>query len=75
HPAYPGVLSPASVRSLELQGGPMTAAEVAAFEAEPHFAAAAKVREYDDQAKVVGLPTPPYAHFRKYLEACIRASA
>ncbi|MFM8273019.1 MAG: HD domain-containing protein [Gemmata sp.] len=72
HPAYPGVLSPASVKSLKLQGGPMGAEEVAAFEAEPHFAAAAKVREYDDRAKVVGLVTPPYAHFRSYLEASLR---
>lgn len=74
HPAYPGALSPASVRSLALQGGPMSPAEIAAFEAEPHFAAAAKVREYDDRAKIVGLGTPPFAHFRKYLEISIRAN-
>ncbi|HEY1191373.1 MAG TPA: HD domain-containing protein [Gemmata sp.] len=73
NPAYPGILSPASVRSLELQGGPMTAEEIAAFEAEPHFTAAAKVREYDDRAKIVGFQTPPYSHFRKYLEASLRA--
>ena len=72
-PGYFATLSPASVRSLELQGGPMTAAEVAVFETGPHFAAAAAVREYDDRAKVVGLVTPPFAHFRKYLEACLRA--
>ncbi|MDY3553526.1 HD domain-containing protein [Gemmata sp. JC717] len=72
HPAYPGILSPASVKSLELQGGQMSPAEIVAFEAEPHFAAAAKVREYDDRAKVVGMETPPYSHFRKYLEASLR---
>ncbi len=74
HPGYPELLSPASVRSLELQGGPMTAAEIGAFEAHPYFAAAAKVREYDDRAKIVGLATPPYSHFRTYLEATLRAT-
>jgi [1-hydroxy-2-(trimethylamino)ethyl]phosphonate dioxygenase len=68
---YFDTLSPASVRSLELQGGPMTADEVREFEAHPHFAAAAAIREYDDRAKVVGLATPPFAHFRKYLEQCL----
>jgi predicted HD phosphohydrolase len=41
--------------------------EVAAFEGEPHFAAAAALRQYDDRAKVVALETPPYAHFHRYL--------
>ena len=70
---YFAALSPASARSLELQGGPMTANEVAEFEAHPHFRAAVAVREYDDRAKVVGLVTPPLAHFRAYLERCLRA--
>jgi phosphonate degradation associated HDIG domain protein len=71
HPDYPGILSPASRRSLELQGGPMTAPEAGEFESHPHSHAAAKVREYDDRAKVVGLTTPPFSHFRKYLEQCL----
>jgi [1-hydroxy-2-(trimethylamino)ethyl]phosphonate dioxygenase len=71
--SYMCLLSPASVRSLELQGGPMTTSEVREFEAHPHFAAAAAIREYDDRAKVVGLATPPLAHFRPYLERCLRA--
>jgi phosphonate degradation associated HDIG domain protein len=70
-PGYFALLSPASVHSLELQGGPMTAAEVTEFEKHPHFAAAARVREYDDAAKVVGLATPQFGHFRKYLEQCL----
>jgi phosphonate degradation associated HDIG domain protein len=72
-PGYRACLSPASTKSLELQGGPMTADEARAFEREPHFAAIVAVREYDDRAKVPGLETPPYAHFRKYLEAVLRA--
>lgn len=70
---YVAAISPTSVRSLELQGGPMTATEAKEFEAHPHFGAAVAVREYDDRAKVVGLVTPPFAHFRSYLEACLRA--
>jgi phosphonate degradation associated HDIG domain protein len=74
-PDYLAALSPASVRSLDLQGGPMTAAEAAEFEANPHHAAAVKLREYDDRAKVVGLVTPPLSHFRPYLEAALLADA
>lgn len=71
-PNYAAVLSPASTKSLELQGGPMSSEEIREFEREPHFAVAAAVREYDDRAKVVGLQTPPYAHFRRYLAAALR---
>ncbi len=74
-PGYLDTLSPASVRSLELQGGAMTAGEVEEFEAHPHFAAAAALREYDDRAKAVGRVTPPFAHFCKYLEASLRAES
>ncbi len=70
-PGYGELLSPASAKSLELQGGPMSPEEVAAFEREPYFAVAATVREYDDRAKVVALETPSYTHFRAYLEAAL----
>jgi [1-hydroxy-2-(trimethylamino)ethyl]phosphonate dioxygenase len=73
-PGYFDRLSPASIQSLELQGGPMTPGEVREFEAEPYFSVALKVREYDDCAKAIGLRTSPFAHFRKYLEMCIRSS-
>lgn len=72
-PGYRELLSPASTKSLELQGGPMTPEEAQVFECEPHFAAARAVRQYDDLAKVVGLAIPPYAHFRKYLVATLSA--
>jgi [1-hydroxy-2-(trimethylamino)ethyl]phosphonate dioxygenase len=70
-PGYAAGLTPASVRSLALQGGPMSADEAAAFERHPHFRAAVAVREFDDRAKVIGQATPPLAHFRTYLEACL----
>jgi predicted HD phosphohydrolase len=53
----------------------MTPEEVRDFEAEPYFSLAIKIREYDDSAKAVGLSTSPLAHFRKYLEQCVRSSA
>jgi len=69
-PGYFGTLSPPSVLSLKLQGGPMTPAEVAAFEANPHHRAAVALRKRDDEAKVPNLPTPPFDHYRPHLEAC-----
>ena len=73
-PAYLGTLSPASVQSLALQGGPMTAAEQRTFERDPHFAAAIALRRRDDEAKVPGLPTPRFTDFRPHLEACLDPS-
>ncbi|MEU5864725.1 inositol oxygenase family protein [Nonomuraea sp. NPDC047529] len=52
-------LSPESARTLELQGGPMSAAEAAAFAAAPHGPAAVALRRADDLGKVVGLTRPP----------------
>jgi phosphonate degradation associated HDIG domain protein len=56
-PSYLGCLSPASVHTLRLQGGPMSPAEVAAFEREPSFREAVRVRRWDDAGKVHGLVT------------------
>jgi phosphonate degradation associated HDIG domain protein len=69
---YYGKLSPDSVRSLALQGGPMSADEVAAFQARSHAEAAVQLRRFDEGAKVEGLETPPVAHFVPYLRACLR---
>ena len=54
-PDYFGILSPGSVRSLELQGGPMTPEEVERFEALPGAEAAARLRRWDEGAKVPGV--------------------
>ena len=69
---YFGILSPASVRSLELQGGPFDPALAKGFINLPHAAAAVNLRRWDDSAKVSGLPTPDLEHFRPHLEACLR---
>src|ERR1700680_1347506 len=51
---YFAKLSPASVVTLKLQGGPMTAHEVAKFETELFYKEAVRVRQWDDQGKVAG---------------------
>ncbi|MFM8219189.1 MAG: HD domain-containing protein, partial [Planctomycetaceae bacterium] len=58
-PAYHASLSPPSQLSLQLQGGPMTAAEVAAFERHTWFPCAVVLRRCDDAAKIPGASTPP----------------
>jgi len=65
-------LSPASVRSLALQGGPMPAAEVAAFEAGPFWREAVRLRVWDEEAKIVGLEVPAFAHYRDLLAGLVR---
>jgi predicted HD phosphohydrolase len=51
---YARKLSPDSVRSLQLQGGHMTPQECAAFEVEPFFADAVRLRVWDDLGKKSG---------------------
>ncbi|MEM9042837.1 MAG: HD domain-containing protein [Actinomycetota bacterium] len=65
--AYAARLSAASVRSLEVQGGPMPPAEVADFEARDHHRAAVDVRRWDDDAKVEGAAAPDLAVFRQLM--------
>jgi phosphonate degradation associated HDIG domain protein len=74
-PDYFTKLSPDSVLSLKLQGGPMSPDEVAAFRALPHAEAAVRLRRFDEGAKIADLPTPPVAHFLPYLRACLRSSS
>lgn len=62
-PHYGAALSEPSRVSLRLQGGPMTADEVAAFQASPHYDAALRLRRWDDRAKIVGWQTPSLEHF------------
>ena len=65
---YMALLSPASIKSLRLQGGPYTDDEVEAFEKNPHYQDAVRLRRWDDQAKVAGLDVPDLAHYRSVLE-------
>jgi phosphonate degradation associated HDIG domain protein len=56
-PTYFSQLSPASVLTLKLQGGLMSADEVASFESEPGCGDALIVRRCDDRGKIAGLAT------------------
>ena len=70
-PGYSRLLSPASLLSLELQGGPMSAREITEFEALPHFQAACRLRRYDDIAKDPDAGEPPLERYRPLLEAVL----
>jgi phosphonate degradation associated HDIG domain protein len=54
---YLARLSTASVYTLKLQGGAMSASEVTRFESQPFWQEAVRLRRWDDQGKVVGLKT------------------
>jgi phosphonate degradation associated HDIG domain protein len=64
---YQAQLSPASIQSLALQGGPFTPAEVAEFERNPHFRAAVALRRWDDLAKIPNLDVPTLDAYRPQL--------
>ena len=67
------LLSEESVRTLARQGGPMTPAEAAAFEALPYARDAVSVRRWDDEAKNPQVTPPGFAHFAPLLAALVRA--
>lgn len=71
--AYFEGLSPASVRSLALQGGPFSEEETRRFIAQPQAAEAVRLRRWDDRAKVPGAATPPLEHYRLHLEEALAA--
>jgi [1-hydroxy-2-(trimethylamino)ethyl]phosphonate dioxygenase len=71
-PAYHDALSPASQRSLALQGGPFDAAGVTRFRQEPFWQEAVALRRWDDAAKVPGLVVPDPEHYRSCLISLLR---
>jgi len=72
---YFAMLSTASVHTLRLQGGPMSAEEVARFETQPYFREAVRVRRWDDQGKVAGLKTPPLEAYAPLIERLARTAS
>lgn len=71
-PGYRALLSAASEYTLQVQGGPMSAAQAEAFAALPHAADAVAVRRWDEQAKETGADTPGFDHFRPLLTSLLR---
>jgi [1-hydroxy-2-(trimethylamino)ethyl]phosphonate dioxygenase len=70
-PSYLGQLSPASILSLELQGGPYSPEEVARFDESPYAEDAVRLRRWDDVGKIAGLETPDLEHYRAVLETAL----
>ena len=70
---YVAMLSSASVHTLGLQGGPMSAEEVARFETERYYREALRVRRWDDQGKVAGLKTAPLEAYAPLIERLARS--
>lgn len=64
---YHAELSAASVQSLQLQGGPMSAEEIAEFRRHEWFHAALQLRSWDEAAKIPGFETPSLEHFLQYV--------
>lgn len=68
NPNYYDRLSEASKRTLEFQGGRMTAEEAATFEADPLFKTVLRLRTWDERAKMENVPLPSLSHFRAMME-------
>lgn len=71
-PGYQARLSPASVYTLGVQGGPLKPAEIAAFEATPFARDACQVRRWDDEAKDPASQVPSFGHFAPLLAQLLR---
>ena len=66
--SYLEQLSTASRATLNLQGGPMDASEMAEFESNPWFDDAILLRHIDDRAKIVGAPTNTLNYYRNIIQ-------
>lgn len=74
-PAYRSSLSVESIRTLEVQGGPLAPPDIASFRSSSHAADAIELRRADDAAKVPGRQVPPLAHWVPMLRAAAAAAA
>ena len=70
---YFETLSPASVRSLELQGGAFAPEQADAFLMRPYAIEAIQLRRWDDRAKVPGCVTRPIGAYADLLRGLARA--
>ena len=73
-PRYFDRLSPASVHTLNLQGGPMSATEVDEFEKNPHLQACIRVRKWDEAGKDPALAHPTFDHYVPLLQRLVQDS-
>ena len=66
-PDYLSKLSPASMRRLVVQGGPMGDSEARSFEREPHADAAIRLRRWDEQSNEPNAPAPTLSAYHSVL--------
>ena len=69
--AYAATLSPGSILSLELQGGPFSPEAARRFAAEPGAPEAIRLRRWDEAAKVRDAAISDLDHLRPHLAACL----
>jgi phosphonate degradation associated HDIG domain protein len=74
-PEYLHGLTPASVRSLELQGGVFTAEEAREFRRLPFWEDAVRLRHWDDRGKVPNLAVPSLELYREALRRQLQPSS
>ncbi|MBZ9812862.1 HD domain-containing protein [Mesorhizobium sp. CA7] len=74
-PTYFSKLSPASVHTLSLQGGPMSAKEVAEFRSNPFHDEAVRVRIWDEGGKVADMKTRAFRDYVPLLERVVKKFA
>jgi len=75
NPSYFARLSPASVVTLQLQGGPMNGEEAAAFVHDPLMEQKLRLRSWDEQGKVAGWAADPLSSYRSLLVAHLNRRA
>jgi len=71
NPDYMSSLSEASKYTLNVQGGPMTDAEVRAFEQNPYLERCIKVRIWDDRGKDPARSATEFSHFHELVESLV----
>jgi phosphonate degradation associated HDIG domain protein len=69
-PSYLTQLSPASLLSLKLQGGPFSTDQARDLERHPHFRDAVALRRWDDAAKIKDLVVPDVRAYEALLTDC-----
>jgi phosphonate degradation associated HDIG domain protein len=71
-PAYFDTLSEGSVRSLELQGGPMNNDEARRFEGLAGFKDAVSLRRWDEQGKILDLEVAPFSTYVPMMQSLLQ---
>jgi predicted HD phosphohydrolase len=68
---YFNQLSPASVHSLDLQGGPMSEVEIIEFRLHSYYKEALRLRTWDDEGKVAGASIPAFEYYAPLLRRIV----